>query len=74
VAEKAVKNASDAAIIPLGESGSGKSCNIQMILHYLALRYNAEKSLKDDMMAVSCYRVSDLTSITLLPCTKTKRN
>ena len=60
VAEKAVRNGSDGVIIPLGESGSGKSSNVQMILHYLTLRCHAQEQWsKDEILAVSwlskCY-------------------
>jgi hypothetical protein len=54
VAEKAVRNGSDGVIIPLGESGSGKSSNVQMILHYLTLRCHAQEQWsKDEILAVS---------------------
>ncbi|CAB4033348.1 myosin-IIIb isoform X4, partial [Paramuricea clavata] len=54
VAEKAVRNGSDGVIIPLGESGSGKSSNVQMILHYLALRCHAQEQWsKDEILAIN---------------------
>ncbi|XP_028405208.1 unconventional myosin-IXb-like [Dendronephthya gigantea] len=42
VAENAVRDTSDGVIIPLGESGSGKSTNIEMILRYLSLRADSQ--------------------------------
>ena len=57
VAENALENARkgnrNVAIIPLGESGSGKSRNIEFMLHYLSRRSLArDENTKEIILSV----------------------
>ncbi|XP_046857357.1 unconventional myosin-IXa-like isoform X2 [Xenia sp. Carnegie-2017] len=52
VAERAIRNGVNAVIVPLGESGSGKSWNIESIFHYVVQRKHCERLTKDSISGI----------------------